>query len=86
MRVNVSVRRGVVAALLLVTAQVGAIADTAGTANAVVPGANGRLVFSRQICQTEDGPVGRSSSRTPPTLRRLWSLAPTPAGSGTTIL
>lgn len=56
MHAKISVRRGFVSALLLATALVAPVVDAAGTANAVLPGANGLLVFSRQICQTEEDP------------------------------
>jgi len=46
---KVSVLRGATAALLLVV-------STATAANAVVAGANGQLLFTRQICQTQDNP------------------------------
>lgn len=48
--------RGLAAMLLLTAALVGPIAYVASTANAVVPGANGLLVFSRQICLTVEDP------------------------------
>lgn len=82
MHAKISVRRGIVSALLLATALVAPVVDAAGTANAVLPGANGLLVFSRQICQTEEDPcweiVVANSTDTEETVvagpypRRVW--------------
>jgi TolB protein len=48
--------RGAAAALLLATALAAPVVSSSNTADAVVPGANGRLVFARQICQTGADP------------------------------
>jgi TolB protein len=57
MRVKkVAVLRGARAALLVLTALAAPVVSTSSSATGVVPGANGRLVFARQICQTEEDP------------------------------
>lgn len=49
-----SLTRGLLAGLLFAAALVGP--TTFNTADAIVPGGNGQLVFARQICQTEEDP------------------------------
>lgn len=51
-----SMTRPLVAGLLLAAALVGPTAMSTSTADAVVPGVDGQLVFARQICQTDDDP------------------------------
>jgi hypothetical protein len=48
--------RAAVAVLVFATVLVGPVATKADTVHAVVAGANGRLVFTRQICETDEDP------------------------------
>jgi TolB protein len=51
-----TLHQAVVAALFAVSALVTPMVGSTSTADAVTPGANGRIVFARQICQTDDDP------------------------------
>src|SRR4051812_6244254 len=51
-----SVKLCLLSALLGITAAVAPVAGSASNAGAVVPGANGQLLFARQICQGEEDP------------------------------
>lgn len=51
-----SLKRGLLSVLLCVTALVAPLVIGAGNAGAVVPGVNGKLLFTRQICESDTDP------------------------------
>ena len=56
MHANRSLKRGLLSAILCTSALVGPIVVGAGEAGAVVPGANGQILFTRQLCLTDTDP------------------------------